>query len=803
MRFFRRHKKGKFHRPVRLLQQLEERIVLDAAVNPVNNDNPENPSSGTADGANMTNAATQTAQASGVAEASMAAPALPDNLNQIFGTDLNVVLISNSLTDVQAISNAAAPDAKLIVYDAQADNLGTIKGMLDALVESTGHKIANLAVVGHGSDGLLTVGSDRIDFFNLSDYRTTLTSLAADLTSDAQIQFYGCSLADNVFGQALVDRIAIYSGADVFGSTDITGGTQHDWNLEYASDAHVSMDALLSADELTGINSELGFWMVKDINPLGSSKVFGVDGSDEMLNIGGTIYFVADDGVHGAELWKTDGTAGGTTMVKDIDPSGSAFASDWSGLTNLNGTLFFEATDGVNGYELWRSDGTSDGTTMVKDINPEAGMSGFAEGLTNFNGTLFFVANDGTHGFEGWKSDGTPGGTVMVKDINPGVDNAFAFDWSGPVVVNSTLYFEATDGVNGYELWKTDGTADGTTMVKDINPEAGMSGFAEGLTNFNGTLFFVASDGTHGFEGWKSDGTSGGTTMVKDINPGFGDAFDPNWAGPAVIDGTLYFEASDGVNGYELWKTDGTAGGTSMVKDIIPGSGSGFAESLTNVNGTLLFTATDGTHGYELWRTDGTPEGTQLVKDVNAGLGSSQIEGIRTPIPGMPAAVFGANDGTHGTEPWRSDGTANGTFMVGDVNPTGSSFPMVPVWKADTQTLLFYADDGTHGHELWAWSNDAPVITLSGASSGDLDTTFNFEGKVAFHLGDRDFAYSIAIQTDGKIVVVGDTGFSPNYDFGVVRYNADGSLDTTFDGDGKVILITSYDEHTRFCGHRA
>ncbi len=108
---FRRHKKGKFHRPVRLLQQLEERIVLDAAVDPVNNDNPENQAGSSGNGADPINTASQSGQDSGGAEASLAAPALPDNLNQVFGEDLNVVLISNSLADVQAISEAVVEDA--------------------------------------------------------------------------------------------------------------------------------------------------------------------------------------------------------------------------------------------------------------------------------------------------------------------------------------------------------------------------------------------------------------------------------------------------------------------------------------------------------------------------------------------------------------------------------------------------------------------------------------------------------------------------------------------------------------------
>lgn len=142
-----------------------------------------------------------------------------------------------------------------------------------------------------------------------------------------------------------------------------------------------------------------------------------------LLTIGNTTYFSADDGVHGNELWKTDGTVTGTSLVKDINP-GPADSFPFN-LTNVNGTLFFTADDGTHGTELWKSDGTTAGTVMVKDIAtvkvteplyvPSYGSR--PEQLTLVNGTLFFSANDGVHGRELWESDGTADGTVMVQDI--------------------------------------------------------------------------------------------------------------------------------------------------------------------------------------------------------------------------------------------------------------------------------------------------------------------------------------------------------------------------------------------------
>lgn len=192
---------------------------------------------------------------------------------------------------------------------------------------------------------------------------------------------------------------------------------------------------------------------------------FGVGsyaGDPQLTPVGGTMFGIVSTVATGQELWATDGTTGGSHLVKDINPGSNSYGAYGSfpfSLTNLNGTLVFSASDGTNGGELWRSDGTSMGTVLVKDINTAVSSYGAYGsnpfGLTNANGTLYFAARDATNGFELWKSDGTSTGTVLVRDINTGVGPYSAYG-SYPYYItqaNGSLYFSADDGINGNEPW--------------------------------------------------------------------------------------------------------------------------------------------------------------------------------------------------------------------------------------------------------------------------------------------------------------------------------------------------------------
>ena len=155
-----------------------------------------------------------------------------------------------------------------------------------------------------------------------------------------------------------------------------------------------------------------------------------------------------------------------------------------------------------------------------------------------------------------------------------------------------SLYFSANDDTHGRELWKSDGTAAGTVIVKDIRP--GSEGSYPGeLTDVEGTLYFAADDGTHGCGALEER-----RDRCRDRH-GEGHLARLGWRFrfPVLdltdVGGTLFFSgADDGTTASELWKSDGTAAGTVMVKDIMPGPDPSFPDDFTDVGGTLFFRPT-------------------------------------------------------------------------------------------------------------------------------------------------------------------------------------------------------------------
>ncbi|RYY72006.1 MAG: T9SS type A sorting domain-containing protein [Chitinophagaceae bacterium] len=504
------------------------------------------------------------------------------------------------------------------------------------------------------------------------------------------------------------------------------------------------------------------FTLLKDINTASN----GSDADNYTAAPGGITYFTAElPNSMGRKLFKTDGTTAGTMQLGNIN-------ADRTAMLFTNGRLYF-----TQGGTLWSTDGTEAGTAAVKTTGT---IPGSIQQLTASNGKIIFIANGGGTGLEPWVSDGTDAGTFLLKDIypgstgseNPGYGSFYLTD------VNGIVFFSARDNTaNGFELWKTDGTAAGTVMVRNIHATANSSSNPIGFTAMGSTVYFTADNGTNGVELWKSDGTTAGTVIVRDIIAGTASSFvgamavkgaelffhmgsgasvglwktngttagtvavktgiNP-YGGMINVGGTLYFGASAGSTGVELYKSDGTAAGTVLLKEIYAGTESSYPELYTNVNGTLFFVARqESFNDREVWKSDGTPAGTVIVKNLQPSPGGGSfpysLTASNNKLYFSPSQAADAS----GMEPWVSDGTVAGTFQLKDINyftqyavneqnsllagsqlyfPANSiyGYKMAKTDGTTAGTVLLTETDASHPNYSWAVQTGIPFQHANG-----------------------------------------------------------------------------------------
>ncbi|MBV6439916.1 MAG: hypothetical protein EPGJADBJ_01571 [Saprospiraceae bacterium] len=441
--------------------------------------------------------------------------------------------------------------------------------------------------------------------------------------------------------------------------------------------------------------------LVKNINPGLSSGV--LLGAARSALVGNTLYFSADDGTTGEELWKSDGTEAGTVLVRDICECPSLNGAG-SFYTSYDGQLYLVGQTEEYGLEVWRTDDGPEGAVMLIDACP-GDCSGAAPAiyipLAVYKDKLYLNMG-GLSGKELWVSDGTTAGTVLLKDINP---NSFDSNPRGLTVFKDKLYFSADSAGLGHELWVCDGTAAGTTPVKNINPaNFGSANINELVAGEEDLYFWAYENGNTGMELWKSDGTAAGTVLIKDINPGFGNGA-PDYVpltNSIWLDGKLLFVANDGATGEELWLTDGTETGTVLLKDINAGAGNSNIRFLSILDGKVFFRGNDGTNGNELWSTDGTEAGTQMLKNINPGAQDGLHFSTVHFTVFQNKMLFTANDGASGREIWITDGTTAGTQLFSDIAP-GAQESIPSDYYLVGNTLLFFAQTQTTGRELWKY----------------------------------------------------------------------------------------------------
>lgn len=326
-------------------------------------------------------------------------------------------------------------------------------------------------------------------------------------------------------------------------------------------------------------------------------------------------------------LWVINGETGQAQMIKDNLSSIPTY------ITDLNGIALFSE----NGTNLWRSDGTEAGTYKIKNIPVNKIVS---------DGTYAYISDNN----DIWKSDGTEIGTVklnfVVTNSGGGVISSVApsslTEWNGNIFF---IYNESS----GYPLKKIAGNLAITLATTGCHPDCGGTcTVCDGFNNVGGTsdsmyptssgIYFFGEANASGsglYELWKSDGTFSGTIKVLTFPSGVVPSNRNNTIPPRAnnynsypkqnYDNIFFFTASDPTNGIELWRSDGTAAGTFMVKDINAGPADSRPQGLGVIDGICYFSAVTADNGREIWKSNGTEAGTMMVQDLNPGTANGVI----------------------------------------------------------------------------------------------------------------------------------------------------------------------------------
>lgn len=491
-----------------------------------------------------------------------------------------------------------------------------------------------------------------------------------------------------------------------------------------------------------------GTQLVKDILP-GEQGAFNINNKGSFV-LNKLLLFTPDDGVHGSELWASDGTPGGTRLLKDLFPG--AEDSNPSDFIVAGKRAFFVAQISATQQALWRTDGTPNGTTMVH------AFAYFGGSVMVTGNTLFFDAAEKDLDDELWQTDLTVGTTSLVRDLVPGPQGSFPrllFPYS-----SREIWFSARTGQNNNAvLWRSDGSPNGTRRFTQLSsslevtpPLLNTSKIVmlprSVQSNLPDRFVFDADDGTHGKELWVTDGTPASTTLLKDanLNGDSGPTLLGTMANPTGI-GRAFYAMNDGTNGAEPWVTDGTADGTMMLANIYPRNGSnpGPMVAVSNLN---FFAATSAEGGRELWKTDGTLPGTVQVADIASGPTGSDPQDL---MVFNNALYFTANDDVHGRELWRTDGTT--TTMLRDIllGDAGGAWRIMGVTQ---NALLFAADDGTTGVELWKTDGTSQGTTQVKNIAPDTGGIFLDKGENAGAFGDK-LVFGVNLDSNGEALRAG------------------------------------------------
>ncbi|RFS15332.1 ELWxxDGT repeat protein [Emticicia sp. C21] len=437
--------------------------------------------------------------------------------------------------------------------------------------------------------------------------------------------------------------------------------------------------------------------LVKNLTP-----DLNIDNVYPLVQSGDWFYFSAYNPATGYELYKSNGIT--NTFVKDIDVTYKSNDYNFSKTVSNSNGLFFLADDGKNGLELWKTNGKQVGTSLFSDLNsypmPEttiaqedafdyySNSSKFWD-LYEFNDQIYIMTYKGI-----WITNGIYPPIQLYEGprlSQLGYSNKFE-------AANGLVYFNVVN-----ELWQTAGSPESTTKVGVVdNTRPNDSYYIRGLRAINHKLYFIGYSTMYGDEVYKYDG--GNISLVKDAIPGQNMYIFSSET--EVVGNSFYYTKFSSAEGCQLYVTDGTEANTRLLHSF--GTAGSCPSYLTNFKDSLLvFQAYDSENGSELWKSDGTVAGTKLVKDIYPGTGSGSPINYANKIKYAvfeDDVYFLASTPANGRQLFKSDLTPEGTIPLSDITN---------IYAYAARGGVYFADGGSDSEPVKIESTSASKRLLA------------------------------------------------------------------------------------------
>ena len=341
-----------------------------------------------------------------------------------------------------------------------------------------------------------------------------------------------------------------------------------------------SMKTLFTIAAITAIflTQASGTFSMIEINPLhgaeqsiftdSSKTIYGAGEVSGFIDLNGRLYFTAQDTFGNEELWSTDGTQGGTVLVKDINPNGS---SSIGNMVKVGNRLLFMAADNNNfDFDLWSTDGTSSGTVKVTELNQLSNSSLNPQNISVMGSRLLFCTQT-----QLMITNGTTAGTDSLLAITT-YSQGFGY-----CDLNSKVYFLLPNMNNGqFEIWRTDGTIMGTERV--INPSSAMNITSiNSMLSFDGKIYLDAAISGQGNDLFSFDGNINGQIQKISLVQG-GNSYPGNLT---LYDNAFYFTASNltSANVYRITVSNPTP------ESLIQNASFSWINNVTFANNSIYF----------------------------------------------------------------------------------------------------------------------------------------------------------------------------------------------------------------------